>query len=124
MASKELQMDALEQLCHDLRGIPHSLDPMTIRSKSRDRFTISPLLRQALAGKSADIVVSPRSKAELTDGVRAAVRHRIPMTPRGGGTANYGQSVPLHGGILLDMTGISGVLWARDGRIRALAGTL
>jgi FAD/FMN-containing dehydrogenase len=117
-------MYALELLCHDLRGIPHSLDPMTVRSKSRDRFTISPLLRQALAGKSADIVVSPRSKAELTDVVRAAVRHRIPMTPRGGGTANYGQSVPLHGGILLDMTGISGVLWARDGRIRALAGTL
>ncbi len=117
-------MYALDELCRDLGDIPHSLDPMTIRKKSRDRFAISPLLRQALAGKSADIVVSPRNKAELIAVVQAAVRRRIPMTPRGGGTANYGQSVPLHGGILLDMTQISGVLWARDGRIRALAGTL
>src|SRR6516225_4765761 len=117
-------MYALDKLCNDLGGISYSLDPVTIRKKSRDRFTISPLLRQALAGMSADIVVSPRDKAELIEVVRAAVRHRIPMTPRGGGTANYGQSAPLHGGILLDMTGISGVLWARDGRIRALAGTL
>jgi FAD/FMN-containing dehydrogenase len=115
---------ALIDFCRDLGEIPHSLDPTTIRRKSRDRFAISPLLRQVLTGKSADIVVSPRNKAELIDVVRAAVRHRIPMTPRGGGTANYGQSVPLHGGILLDMTQISGVLWARNGAIRALAGTL
>jgi FAD/FMN-containing dehydrogenase len=115
---------ALNDLCRDLGDIPHSLDPTTIRRKSRDRFAISPLLRQVLAGKSADIVVSPRNKGELIDVVRAAVRHKIPMTPRGGGTANYGQSVPLRGGILLDMTQISGVVWARNGAIRALAGTL
>jgi FAD/FMN-containing dehydrogenase len=116
-------MSILQELCRDLGEISHSLDPMTIRSKSRDRYAISPLLRQALAGKSADIVVSPRDKAELIEVVRAAVRHKVPITPRGGGTANYGQSVPLQGGILLDMTRISGVLWARDGRIRAFAGT-
>jgi hypothetical protein len=117
-------MYALQEFCRDLGAISYSLDPMTIRTKSRDRFSISPLLRQALAGKTADITVAPRDKAELIDVVKAAVRHKIPMTLRGGGTANYGQSVPLHGGILLDITQISGVLSVSEGRIRALAGTL
>jgi hypothetical protein len=52
------------------------------------------------------------------------VKHRIPITARGGGTANYGQSVPLHGGILLDMTSVAGVVWTRPGAVRALAGTI
>jgi FAD/FMN-containing dehydrogenase len=117
-------MYPIAEFCGDLGGIAHSLDPMTIRIKSRDRYLISPLLRQALAGKTADVVVSPLDKDELKQVVTAAARHRIPLTPRGGGTANYGQSVPEHGGILLDMTRMAGVLWVRDGRIRALGGTL
>jgi hypothetical protein len=117
-------MYAIEDFSSAIADIPHSTDRMTVRTKSRDHYTISPLLREALAGKTADIVVSPRSKADLIKIVRAAVHHRIPMTMRGGGTANYGQSVPTRGGILLDMTAISGVLWVRGGHLRALAGTL
>src|SRR5438093_1165997 len=114
----------LKALVRDLGGVWHTLDPVTVKTKSRDGFGISPILRQALAGKSADIVVAPSTKEDLIQVVKAAVKHKIPITPRGGGTANYGQSVPLHGGILLDMARYAGVLWARDGRIRALAGTL
>ena len=117
-------MYAIEDFSAAIADIPHSTDRMTVRTKSRDHYAISPLLREALAGKTADIVVSPRDKAELIKVVRAAVHHRVPMTMRGGGTANYGQSVPTRGGILLDMTALSGVLWVRDGHLRALAGTL
>jgi FAD/FMN-containing dehydrogenase len=53
-----------------------------------------------------------------------AVRHRIPVTPRGGGTANYGQSVPLKGGIVLDMAGYAGVVSLDSTTIRAKAGTI
>lgn len=108
----------------DIGDIAHSTDALTIRRKSRDRYAVSPLLRDRLQGKYADIVVSPATKNELVRVVAAAVRHRIPMTARGGGTANYGQSVPLRGGILLDMTEISRVLWVKPGAIRALGGTI
>lgn len=104
--------------------IDHSVDPITIRRKSRDRYAVSPLLRKSLQGKYADIVVSPRSKAEVVQAVAAAVKYRIPITARGGGTANYGQSVPLRGGILLDMTQLAGIVWKKPGAIRALAGTI
>jgi hypothetical protein len=117
-------MYALDEFRQDLGEVPYSVDRVTLRAKSRDHFAVSPLLRGALSGKVADIVVSPRGKDEIRAVVQAAVRYSIPITLRGGGTANYGQCVPLHGGILLDMTGMAGVLWVRQGQIRALAGTL
>jgi FAD/FMN-containing dehydrogenase len=108
----------------ELDGIAHSDDPAVVAAKSRDMYAVSPLLRRSLRGHLADAVVSPRDKAELARTLSAAVRHRVPLTPRGGGTANYGQSVPLSGGAMLDMTGFSGLLWHDGERVRVRAGTL
>ncbi len=117
-------MYAIADFLSAIADVESSVDPITIRRKSRDRYAVSPLLRQQLQGKYADVVVSPKDKAELARVVVAAVRYKIPLTARGGGTANYGQSVPLRGGILLDMTQIAGVVWTKRGAIRALAGTI
>ena len=117
-------MYAIAEFLSDIGDIESSIDPITIRRKSRDRYAVSPLLRQQLQGKYADVVVSPKTKAEVIRAVAAAVKRRVPITARGGGTANYGQSVPLHGGILLDMTGVAGIVWKKPGAIRALAGTI
>ena len=117
-------MNPIASYIADIGAVPWSMDPSIIRRKSRDHFVISPLLRGELAGNLADIVVSPRSREEVARAVGTAVRHRIPITPRGGGTANYGQSVPLQGGVLLDMVDYKGVLSIDDGLIRANAGTI
>ena len=50
------------------------------------------------------------------------MRNRVPLTIRGGGTGNYGQSVPLQGGIVLDMTRYDKVTAIEPGRIRVQAG--
>jgi FAD/FMN-containing dehydrogenase len=117
-------MSAIDELVADLAGIACATDPVTIRRKSRDWYSISPLLRKSLEGKLADVIVTPRSKDDVLRVMAAAAKRRIPITARGGGTANYGQSVPLHGGIVLDMTGLAGVLWVRPGAVRAYSGTL
>lgn len=116
-------MTNIEKFSAALGDVPHTTDARTLRVKSRDRFALSPLLAKALAGKQAEIVVAPRTKEEAAIVARAAFACDVPLTPRGAGTANYGQSVPLHGGATLDLTSLSGVLWVRDGAIRALAGT-
>ena len=52
----------------------------------------------------------------------ACARHRVPLTVRGGGTGNYGQAVPLAGGVVLDMTRLDQVIWHRPGAGRFGAG--
>jgi FAD/FMN-containing dehydrogenase len=114
----------IADFCGEIDPIPFISEIGAVRRKSRDQFAVSPLLRTALAGKAADVVVSPRTKDEIIAIIKAAVKYRLPLTARGGGTANYGQSVPLHGGILLDMTAFSGVTAIKPGSIRAKAGTI
>jgi FAD/FMN-containing dehydrogenase len=46
----------------------------------------------------------------------------VPITPRGSGTGNYGQAVPLAGGIVLDMSALQDIEWQRSGIVRAAAG--
>lgn len=116
-------MTRIDAFIASLGDIPASTDPRTIRTKSRDHYSLSPLLQKTLAGLQADLVVSPRNKEEVVAVARAAYAHDMALTPRGAGTANYGQSVPLRGGAMLDLTALSGIVSIRDGAVRALAGT-
>jgi FAD/FMN-containing dehydrogenase len=71
---------------------------------SHDFYWYSPILRPQLAGKTGDVAVQPVSVDEVLAVMRFAGRHEIPVTVRGAGTGNYGQCVPLHGGIVLDLS--------------------
>jgi FAD/FMN-containing dehydrogenase len=69
-----------------------------------------------------DLVVIPADEDQVRRVAAAAAKLRIPITIRGGGTGNYGQCVPLEGGIILDMTKIDKVLSIEPGRVRVQAG--
>ncbi|MCZ8314655.1 FAD-binding oxidoreductase [Phreatobacter sp.] len=111
---------ALEALLGD---IPVIRDPILIRRRSRDFFWYSPILAEQLKEVSADIVVKPRDESDVVRTVAACAKLRIPVTARAGGTGNYGQAMPLAGGVLLDMTDITGVVWQKPGSVRVKAGT-
>jgi FAD/FMN-containing dehydrogenase len=106
----------------DLGDIPVVTETQVVRRRSRDFFWYSPILNEQLNGKSADVIVAPRDEADVIRVAAACARHRVPLTPRGGGTGNYGQAVPLEGGVLLDMTALSAIEWARPGIVRVGAG--
>ena len=106
-----------------LTDIAWAEDPATLRLKSRDFFWFSPILKETLEGKCADLVVFPRDEQEVIQIAAVAARFRVPITVRAGGTGNYGQSVPLQGGIIVDMGGLEGALWVRPGAGRFLAGS-
>ncbi|RYC31057.1 FAD-binding oxidoreductase [Lichenibacterium minor] len=99
-------------------GVPVTTEPSTVRKRSRDFFWYSPILDAQLRGKSADILVSPRDEGEVVRVAAACARLGVPITPRGAATGNYGQAVPLHGGVLLDMAGLKDIAWVRDGSVR------
>lgn len=85
-------------------------DPVTLKRRSRDYYWFSPIAKAALDGMQADIVAVPRSVREVMAVASAAARLRIPITVRGAGTGTYGQAVPLHGGIVLDLSEMTAIL--------------
>src|ERR1700733_197215 len=78
--------------------------PAVLYRLSHDFYWYSPVLRPKLANKNGDVAVQPVSVDEVLAVLRYAGRSEIPVTVRGAGTGNYGQCVPLHGGIVLDLS--------------------
>lgn len=87
-----------------------------------DYHWYSPVLAEKLRGRRPDLVVRPRSVDEVLRVAAACARHRVPLTVRGGGTGNYGQCVPLFGGVTLDATALDRVLAIETGWARVEAG--
>src|SRR5438105_1221409 len=114
----------VQQFRQDIGTISSTIDARQLRQKSHDFHWYSPVLTPQLENCMAEVVVAPRSEEEIAAVVTAAVEHRIPLTLRGGGTGNYGQSVPLKGGVLVDMTGFNKVTAVESGSIRVQAGTV
>jgi FAD/FMN-containing dehydrogenase len=121
-AMNELALNTLEKLVADLGDVPIVTDPKVVRRRSRDFFWYSPVLNEQLDGKSADLIVSPRDESDVVRTAAVCARHRVPLTVRAGGTGNYGQAVPLYGGVLLDVTALTGIEWIKPGIIRVGAG--
>jgi FAD/FMN-containing dehydrogenase len=106
-----------------LGDVPFFSDPEVVRRKSRDMTAnFSPVMKRDAMEHVADVIVRPRSKDDVVRIAAAAARTRMPLVMRGGATANFGQGIPLRGGAMVDMTGLSRVLWSRDSRVRAEAG--
>lgn len=103
------------------RGV--SADQRTRERASVDEATMSPILSEQLPLGLADLVASPASADEIAATLHAAVRHGVPVTTRGKGTGNYGQGIPLHGGLVLDTSRARAVVEVGDGWITAESGT-
>jgi FAD/FMN-containing dehydrogenase len=107
-----------------LGGIKTDDNPALVKQKSRDFYWYSPTLKRQLDHVCGDLIVSPTSEAEVVQTLGAAFELGIPVTPRGTGTGNYGQAMPLSGGIVLDLSGLNRVTSVKPGRFVADAGAV
>jgi FAD/FMN-containing dehydrogenase len=105
-----------------LGDIPLVTDPTKVQLRSRDFYWYSPVLKRQLERVCADLVVEPRDEAEVIRALAACHRQRVPVTVRGGGTGNYGQAMPLQGGVVLDLSRLDKLREIGLGRVRAEAG--
>ena len=112
----------INRLAEELPALDWVTDPARVARLSQDFAWFSPVLKRQLSDKTAEIAVRPRTEAEIAAVVGACARAAIPITVRGSGTGNYGQAIPLHGGVILDMSGYNGFGWVRGGVGRAQAG--
>ena len=99
-------------------------NPILVRQKSRDFYWYSPVLKRELEAVTADVVVTPTSEAEVRAVLAAAYQLEIPVTPRGAGTGNYGQAMPLMGGVLLNLAEMNKVKSIERGRVVCEPGAL
>ncbi len=99
-----LVSNAIESLRNELlveQGLELLEDPADLRRLSRDCFDYSPVLQDQLEGCRAELVVRPQDVAAVERLAALCSKHRVPLTVRGAGTGNYGQSVPLEGGVVM-----------------------
>jgi len=91
---------------------------------SRDAHDFSPVLAPLLAQRRADLVARVQRLEQVQLLAGACARHGVPLTVRGAGTGNYGQCVPLCGGVVLDFTGLNRLrsFEARSGVVEVEAG--
>jgi FAD/FMN-containing dehydrogenase len=115
-------VSAIEQLLLELPDLDWITDEGRVTRLSQDFSWFSPVLNRQLKDKRADVVVRPRSEDEIRAVVGACARRGVPIVIRGSGTGNYGQTTPLAGGVVLDMTGYNACLWVQPGVARAQAG--
>ncbi|BCG79930.1 FAD-linked oxidase [Mesorhizobium sp. 113-3-3] len=104
-------------LKRDLEGIKLDDNPAIVQQKSRDFYWYSPVLKQQLDHVTGDLIVTPKTEAELIRVLAACHRHGVPVTPRGSGTGNYGQAMPLSGGVVLNLAEMNEIKSIAPGRV-------
>jgi FAD/FMN-containing dehydrogenase len=121
----------LDALVAALGGNAVQRDPAAVARSLKDNSWLSPILSEHFAqrhgdddGIVADAVVTPATTADLRQTIALAVQHDAPMTLRGGGTTNFGQSLPLHGGIVIDVRRLNRMLKLTDASATAEGGAL
>ena len=114
----------IDALVGELAGVQLQRQPAELERLSHDFHAYSPPLAALLAGCRAQLAVRPADLEQLRRVVSACARLEVPLTLRGSGTGNYGQCVPLAGGVVLDLTAlrqlrqcdpVSGVITAEAG---------
>lgn len=90
-------------------------DPLQLAKLSLDYYHFSPILQEKLHDKRADLVIRPTTEEEVIQIAQTCVKYQVPLTVRGAGTGNYGQCIPLKGGVVLDTTKMNQIRWIEKG---------
>jgi alkyldihydroxyacetonephosphate synthase len=57
-----------------------------------------------------ELVARPTNEAEVSAALRLASEHGVPVVAWGGGSGTQGGAVPVHGGLVLDLTGLDRIV--------------
>jgi alkyldihydroxyacetonephosphate synthase len=94
--------------------IAYSMDSFLVTHKWLDGGLEPPL---------PDWIVQPESTEEVSQILKLASRHRIPVIPFGGGSGSQGGTTPLYGGIFVDMKKMNRILCIDETSLTVFAET-
>jgi FAD/FMN-containing dehydrogenase len=104
-----------DAISSELSPIETITDPIQVAKLSLDYYHFSPILQPKLADKRGDLVVRPTNEEEVLKIAAVCVKYKVPLTIRGAGTGNYGQCIPLNGGVILETTRLKAIRWIKPG---------
>lgn len=78
-----------------------------VRTSTAERYVYG--FDSSIHRHMADVVVRPKSTEQVAEVAKLANKYKIPVIPRGAGTALCGHSVPINGGIVIDLQGMNKV---------------
>jgi FAD/FMN-containing dehydrogenase len=111
-----------DALARSLAPIDSLRTPGQLDKLSKDYYHFSPILQTQLDAKRADLVVRPKTEAEVVQVAKTCVEASVPVTVRGAGTGNYGQCIPLAGGVVLDLSLMNHIHTVQPGMVRVEPG--
>jgi FAD/FMN-containing dehydrogenase/ferredoxin len=82
----------------------------TLSLYSRDQADVPDMLRSTLFDTVPDVVVQPFSVPAIQAILKFAASKKIPVVVRGAGSSPFGGSMPVKGGIVLDMNTLNNVI--------------
>lgn len=102
-------------IASELNEIEVITDSNQLAKLSLDYYHFSPILKAKLAKKRGNLVVRPNSEEQVLKIAQVCVKHKVPLVVRGAGTGNYGQCIPLQGGVILETTKLNRIKWIQPG---------
>jgi len=109
----------IEAVRQALAGIAMTSEPAKLRTKSRDYYWYSPILRDELDDVRADLVGVPADEREAVATLAACCAHEVPVTPRGAGTGLAGGATTEQGGLSLSLNRMDRILRVDEPRMLA-----
>lgn len=103
----------------DLLGERYTESAFERNFYASDLAAIPPLLAAALGRRAPQAIARPQSIAEVATIVCYAASHRVPVTPRAAASTTYWNVVPVHGGLVLDLNGLRGMVAVDKDRLIA-----
>ncbi len=111
----------LADACADVR-----LDPGELAEASRDWWPLAMVwATDGHVGQVAGALARPADVDEVANVLRLCNDARVPVTPAAGRSSVVGGTIPVHGGVVLDLTGLSGIgeVDVTSGIVEVAAGT-
>ena len=109
--------EKIEAVKAALSGIRMDDRSNVLKRNSRDFYWYSPVLKRQLDKVEAELVVFPTSEEEVIRVLAACYENDVPVTGRGGGTGNYGQAMPLSGGVVMSLVELNAIKEIAPGRV-------
>src|SRR4051794_17122207 len=111
------RVDVPDALVERLRGVCSNVttEAGVLAEASRDWWPLA--MTWALSGEVASlaaVVATPADAAEVAAVLSACNEARVPVTAAAGRSGVCGASVPVHGGVVLDLTALSGIVDVDD----------